>query len=281
MNSFASRSTWASAPFTAGLPSWTSIHSTVLWIEPSSATGREHGVGAAVEEPAHRRVVHRRRAGDAAPPPDAGPCHDLPVTDRAPAARWPPVAECGSAQPPPDAECPDCGHAVDLHPARPEAAVNTRCYECTAEHDDDRFESLMCPRVFAAPPGVPVLDPGPAAFVLDDADLSSYPSLQAVAGHAEAVDVEAGEYRGVWTLDGLVVQMTTDGQQVVLQVTDRQDVEGLRAALADLCALLGLRSSPDSPGAVADELIARDRARRQRRPRWVRWLAARLGGRPA
>jgi hypothetical protein len=202
------------------------------------------------------------------------------VTDLAPAARWP--ADEGAAQPPPQARCPDCGHAVDLHPPRPDAGDDTRCYWCIAEEDEGvRWESTMCPRVFTAPPGTPVLDPGPAVFVLDDAGLELHPGLRAVAGRAEAVDVDAGDYRAVWTLDRRVVEISTDGEDVVLRVTDRHDAAGLHAALGDLCAVLDLQAPPDVPGAVADELLARERARRRRRPRWARWLAVRLGERPA
>jgi hypothetical protein len=84
----------------------------------------------------------------------------------------------------------------------------------------------------------------------------------------EAVDVDAGEYSALFTLDGRIVTATTEAEQVVLTVDEQRDEAGLRQRLLDARPRVGLTSPPDDLVAIAGV-----GARWPKRPRWLaRWL---------
>jgi hypothetical protein len=71
----------------------------------------------------------------------------------------------------------------------------------------------------------------------------------------EAVDVDAGEYPALFTLDGRIVTVTTEAEQVVLTVDEQRDEAGLRQRLLDARPRVGLTSPPDDLVASANELL--------------------------
>lgn len=116
-----------------------------------------------------------------------------------------------------------------------------------------------------------------AVFVLTrDDDLMVFVSLDDAAGWMEAIDVDDGEYPALFTLDARLVTASTEDQRVNLTVTEEHDEPALRQRLRKYLQRVGWTSLPESPRAVANELL-----RLQWEHRWPRrpaWLSRRLFG---
>jgi hypothetical protein len=113
-------------------------------------------------------------------------------------------------------------------------------------------------------------------FSSDDPAPIIFASLSHAAGWMEAIDVEHGGYDAVFTLDGLVVEVTTDRDRVVLTPTAQQDEAGLRERIRDSRPLPHLGDDREDLVAYANAvLLAEWEARWPKRPRW---LARRLHG---
>ena len=112
-------------------------------------------------------------------------------------------------------------------------------------------------------------------FTQDGGDVMAFASAAAAVGWLEAIDVAAGEYVA-FALDGQVVDLRSVGDDVVLVGGGRWELDGLRARLHDYSRRVVLDCDPDDPVAVTNELLRRDWE--ARRPKWPRWLAARMRG---
>ncbi len=116
-----------------------------------------------------------------------------------------------------------------------------------------------------------------AVFVFDsDGEVMVFPSVEQAAGYMEYIDVEAGEYTALFTLDGRTITAATEGYEVILTVEEARDEAGLRQRLLDGRQRNRLTSPPDDLVAIANELLRREWASRW--PRRPRWLARRLHG---
>ena len=107
-------------------------------------------------------------------------------------------------------------------------------------------------------------------------DVGAFASVGDAAGSLEAVDVDAGEFDALFTLDGRIVRATSRGEVAVLSVTDERDVAGLKRRLRAYAQSAGLRCSPDDPRAIANEIFRRQWE--QRWPKRPRWLDERIHG---
>jgi hypothetical protein len=66
-----------------------------------------------------------------------------------------------------------------------------------------------------------------ALFVFDrDGDVMAFPTVEEAAGFLESIDVDAGEYVALFTLDGRIITATTNAHEVVLTVEETRDEEG-------------------------------------------------------
>jgi hypothetical protein len=79
----------------------------------------------------------------------------------------------------------------------------------------------------------------------------------------EAEDIRAGKYAALFTVDGTPIQVTASatGHDIEFTYQRTRDEQDLRRRLADVCARLGLHSSPDDPAGVAAELAPLSRPR--------------------
>ena len=114
-----------------------------------------------------------------------------------------------------------------------------------------------------------------AAFSLGDGGLDVFASAAQLAGYAEAMDVEDGEYLAAWLHDGTVLRLSApEGPEgpVVVERTTETDLPGLLAAVR-------AAGGPDDGDALldwADDQL--HRAWERQWPRRPRWLARRLHG---
>jgi hypothetical protein len=131
----------------------------------------------------------------------------------------------------------------------------------------------------------PVVGPDPeeprAVFLFheDGSGVDAYPSLAALHGDIEAVDVRNHEY-AMFADDGRVVEAHTGGhldQDVLLRITDEKQPAVLRERLSTCLPMAGVDSSlASSPLRAAQALV--DARWADRRPRWPTWLDRRLNG---
>lgn len=119
-----------------------------------------------------------------------------------------------------------------------------------------------------------VLDPAELVFVVAGDGVEHHATAREAAAHMEAIDVEDGEYSGVYGLDGTVHDVVVRRGLVELDRTERTDLPALLDALRDALDL--------PPGAPVDLVaLVDDRQRRaweHRWPRWPRRLDRRLHG---
>src|SRR6478672_5529871 len=97
---------------------------------------------------------------------------------------------------------------------------------------------------------------GPAVFVFGrEGDVMAFPHVEDASGWMEAIDVNAGEYEGAFTLDGRIVAIgTAPKDAIVLRITDERDPSELRARLGRSLANMGLEGDLDDLTSVANEL---------------------------
>lgn len=116
-------------------------------------------------------------------------------------------------------------------------------------------------------------------FCEDGSGVDAYPSLRAVRGDIEAIDVRNGEY-ALFGDDGRVIEATTGGrlnEDVLLRVTDNRESEALRERLSTALPRVGIDPTlASSPLLAAQALI--DAQWSVRWPRWPAWLDRRLHG---
>ena len=117
---------------------------------------------------------------------------------------------------------------------------------------------------------------GPAVFVFssDDPAPLAFSSVAHAAGWMEAIDVEDGGYEAIYTVDGDVVDISTEGDRVVLTVTPERQAGVLRRRLRPWVNRMQLSTDPDDLAAVANEMLVLEwETRRPKRPAWLdRWL---------
>lgn len=116
---------------------------------------------------------------------------------------------------------------------------------------------------------------GGAIFVASrDGDLEVFADAASACAHMEAIDVEEGEYAAAFRVDGVVLALRTEGEEVVLVPTGEVDASALRALIADYARRTPSAPRGEAPLDVAEAwLTAAWHQRWPRRPVWLdRWL---------
>jgi hypothetical protein len=106
-------------------------------------------------------------------------------------------------------------------------------------------------------------------FYTDGSGLDAYPSLDAVRGEIEAVDVDDGAY-DLFTDDGRVIEARSGGrfgQDVFLHITENRAVDELERRVRGVLSAAGLDPSLASRPIDAARELAGFRSRR----RWWPW----------
>jgi hypothetical protein len=117
-------------------------------------------------------------------------------------------------------------------------------------------------------------------FMFAENGLRAFPTAEDAAAGMEWVDVESGDvYEAFFDTEGQRL-MPEQGQRVQVRLvpSGEVDVESLKSLLRREHGTF--TGDPDDPVAVANEMLATERAWRwsRRWPRWPRWLDVRLHG---
>jgi hypothetical protein len=116
----------------------------------------------------------------------------------------------------------------------------------------------------------------PTFLITRDGDVELFKTRTEVTYWVEAVDVEAGEYTGCFSIEGELLHLAVDDGRVDIKASGIFDPEGLSSQLRLLAERNGYRGDDPDPRLVADEVFADEWNRRS--PRWPNWLDRRLHG---
>lgn len=152
-------------------------------------------------------------------------------------------------------------------------APTSRAVTCSDKHRRDRTHGVRW-RPTSGIVGGMTSEAGAVFIFTQDGDARVCRSLSD-ASRMEAIDVDNGEYPGIFLLDGRIVTATTVAGDVVLTVTEDRDYDGLRRRMQEFRHRSGLSPLDDLVEVAYEWLRGEWEHRWPKRPRW---LARRVHG---